>query len=82
MTFFSTKDGRAILPLGLQTHNSSTGVPEMLEREIKAAAICWKRRSIGSALKQKKASTILTMWTISSFAAAPTACIWFCSGLA
>ena len=36
MTFFSTKDGRAILPLGLQTHNSSTGVPEMLEREIKA----------------------------------------------
>ena len=36
MTFFSTKDGRAILPLGLQTHNSSTGMPEMLEREIKA----------------------------------------------
>ena len=36
MTFFRTKDGRAILPLGLQTHNSSTGVPEMLEREIAA----------------------------------------------
>ena len=36
MTFFSTKDGRAILPLGQQTHNSSTGVPEMLEREIAA----------------------------------------------
>ena len=36
MTFFFAKDGRAILPLGLQTHNSSTGVPEMLEREIAA----------------------------------------------
>lgn len=36
MTFFHDKSGRPILPLGLQTHNSSTGVPEMLEREIKA----------------------------------------------
>ena len=36
MTFFHDKTGKAILPLGLQTHNSSTGIPEMLEREIQA----------------------------------------------
>ena len=36
MTVFHAKDGREILPLGLQVHNSSTGVPEMLEREIAA----------------------------------------------
>lgn len=36
MTIFRDREGRPILPLGLQTHNSSTGVPEMLEREIKA----------------------------------------------
>ena len=36
MTFFHDKAGKPILPLGLQTHNSSTGIPEMLEREIQA----------------------------------------------
>ena len=36
MTFFHDRSGKPILPLGLQVHNSSTGVPEMLEREIKA----------------------------------------------
>lgn len=36
MDLFRDKQGRAILPLGMQTHNSSTGVPEMLDREIKA----------------------------------------------
>ena len=36
MTFFHDRNGNPILPLGLQTHNSSTGIPEMLEREIKA----------------------------------------------
>ena len=36
MTFFHDRQGRPILPLGLQTHNSSTGVTEMLEREIRA----------------------------------------------
>ena len=36
MDFFRDRDGRAILPLGLQTHNSSTGDPEMLTREIAA----------------------------------------------
>ena len=36
MTFFHDRAGHPILPLGLQTHNSSTGVPEMLEREIQA----------------------------------------------
>ena len=36
MTFFHDRSGQPILPLGLQTHNSSTGVPDMLEREIKA----------------------------------------------
>lgn len=36
MTVFHTKDGQPILPLGLQVHNSSTGVPEMLEKEIAA----------------------------------------------
>lgn len=36
MDLFRDKQGRAILPLGLQTHNSSTGVPEMLDREIQA----------------------------------------------
>ncbi len=36
MTFFHDRSGRPILPLGLQTHNSSTGVPEMLDREIQA----------------------------------------------
>ncbi|MBQ8201605.1 MAG: DUF5597 domain-containing protein [Clostridia bacterium] len=36
MTIFRDRNGRPILPLGLQTHNSSTGVPEMLEREIAA----------------------------------------------
>ncbi len=36
MTFFRDKQGRPILPLGLQTHNSSTGVKEMLDREIAA----------------------------------------------
>lgn len=36
MTTFRTRDGREILPLGLQVHNSSTGIPDMLEREIAA----------------------------------------------
>ncbi|MBE5795050.1 MAG: hypothetical protein E7323_10275 [Clostridiales bacterium] len=36
MNQFIGKDGKPILPLGLQTHNSSTGVAEMLEREIAA----------------------------------------------
>lgn len=36
MTVFHDRSGKPILPLGLQTHNSSTGIPEMLEREIKA----------------------------------------------
>lgn len=36
MDFFRNRDGRAVLPLGLETHNSSTGDPYMLEREIAA----------------------------------------------
>lgn len=36
MTFFTDKNGRALLPLGLQVHNSSTGDAAMLEREIAA----------------------------------------------
>lgn len=36
MNFFRDREGRAVLPLGLQTHNSSTGDPYMLEREIAA----------------------------------------------
>lgn len=38
MTFFTDRRGRPFLPLGLQTHNSSTGVGEMLDREIAAVA--------------------------------------------
>ena len=36
MDFLKDINGKPILPLGLQTCNSSTGVPEMLEREIRA----------------------------------------------
>ncbi|MBP3655077.1 MAG: DUF5597 domain-containing protein [Clostridia bacterium] len=36
MDFFRDRAGNPILPLGLQTHNSSTGDPSMLEREIAA----------------------------------------------
>ena len=34
--FFADQQGCPILPLGLQAHNSSTGLPEMLEKEIDA----------------------------------------------
>ena len=34
--FFADQQGCPILPLGLQTHNSSTGLPEMLKKEIDA----------------------------------------------
>lgn len=36
MDFFRNKAGQPILPLGLQTHNSSTGDPVMMEKEIAA----------------------------------------------
>lgn len=36
MDFFRDKEGRPILPLGLQVHNSSTGDPIMMDREIAA----------------------------------------------
>lgn len=36
MTVFHDRNGQPILPLGLQVHNSSTGIPEMLEKEIAA----------------------------------------------
>ena len=36
MPVFTNRDGKPILPLGLQLSNSSTGDPEMLEREIHA----------------------------------------------
>jgi len=39
MNFFKDALGRDVLPLGLQTHNSSTGVPEMLDREIRAVEL-------------------------------------------
>ena len=34
MDIFRNADGKPLLPLGLQTHNYSTGDPQMLEREI------------------------------------------------
>ena len=36
MDFFRDREGRPVLPLGLQAHNSSTGDPEMMAREIAA----------------------------------------------
>ena len=32
MDIFRNADGKPLLPLGLQTHNSYTGDPQMLER--------------------------------------------------
>ena len=39
MFVFHNKQGQPILPLGLQVNNSSTGVPEMLSREINAVRL-------------------------------------------
>ena len=36
MDFLRNKEGKKVLLLGLQTHNSSTGIPEMLDKEIAA----------------------------------------------
>ena len=39
MDLFRDRQGKAFLPLGLQVCNSSTGDPEMLEREIRAVGL-------------------------------------------
>ena len=36
MDYFRDKDGKPFIPLGLQVNNSSTGDPEMMDREMRA----------------------------------------------
>ena len=38
MPLFTGSNGLPILPLGLQAHNSSTGIPDMLEKEMAAVS--------------------------------------------